>query len=194
MRDEDVIEALRGDVKTRSVAIRYLCKHKDLTQSISGYVLKNGGGHDEVKMILTDVIMAFAKKVFFKKEFKLEIGLVEYIYGMARYKWLDELKRKGKAIVTEEFETKHEQINAIPFDDLLIKGERSELIKQVLSKMGKNCKEVLMYWAGSSSMKEIAELLGYQSEGMVRKKKSNCLKELRTYFEQQPLLKSQLIG
>ena len=49
-----------------------------------------------------------------------------------------------------------------------------------------NCKQVLMYWAGGYNMSEIAQLVGYKSEGMARKKKCECYKELIVWLEAHP--------
>ena len=41
-------------------------------------------------------------------------------------------------------------------------------------------------------MSEIAEKLGYKSEGVVRKKKSECMKELLTFLNGNPQIKEAL--
>lgn len=54
--------------------------------------------------------------------------------------------------------------------DQILSEEKRTLLLNVLSHIGKNCKEVLMYWANGYAMDEIAQKLNYKSEGMVRKK------------------------
>jgi DNA-binding NarL/FixJ family response regulator len=49
-----------------------------------------------------------------------------------------------------------------------------------------------MAWANGLSMKEIAQKMNYQSEGMARKKKSQCMKQLIEFIQSNPALKSAL--
>jgi len=66
------------------------------------------------------------------------------------------------------------------------------MLQKVLSVIAGRCKEVLMLWAAGHSMKEVAKELQYKSDGMARKKKSECMKELLTYLYNHPKVKEQL--
>ena len=86
-------------------------------------------------------------------------------------------------------EQQDESITAV---DLLIKGDRAEILNKVLSQMKVKCKEVLMHWSSGYKMQEIATLLGYKSDGVARKKKSECMKQLLAYLADKPYIKQQL--
>ena len=49
-----------------------------------------------------------------------------------------------------------------------------------------------MYWATGYTMKEIASLTDYASEGMVRKKKCQCYRELSEWLDNHPEFKNKL--
>lgn len=192
MKDTEVIALLKGSQDQRRQAISYLCKKSDVRNSIKAYVLKNSGQIDDVQMVLTDTIMAFAKKVFFDKTFELKSSLEGYLYGIARFKWLDELDKKKKVdslISSSEIPDLGEEAASL---SLLLKSEKANMLSRILQKMKRNCKEILMYWAGAYKMKEIADLLAYKSEGMVRKKKSECMKQVKVYLDDNPEIKLEL--
>ena len=71
-------------------------------------------------------------------------------------------------------------------EDLVIDFSQKKLIENLLSYLGRNCKEVLMYWANGYKMKEIAKLVGYKSEGMAKKKKHLCMDKLQKHIANNP--------
>jgi DNA-directed RNA polymerase specialized sigma subunit len=77
--------------------------------------------------------------------------------------------------------SEHEQIK-IPENqmNILLKGERSEIIADLISKMGEECRQLLLYfYFDRLRMKRIMELMGFSSEQVTKNKKSQCMKKLR---------------
>lgn len=56
--------------------------------------------------------------------------------------------------------------------------QRQEIFNQILEKTGERCKTIMTLSFEGYSMKEIAEKMNLVSEGMARKIKYNCKKEL----------------
>lgn len=161
-----------------------------LRQDIEIHVRQKGGSSDDAVMVFHDSIISFVKRVFSDRDFELEGSVDGYIFGIARYLWLGELRKKNKnSQVLEANQAVDAQSNIW---DTILSEDRRILLKEVMQKLGKNCKSVLMYWAGGYSMQEIADLLGYKSEGMVRKKKHNCWKSLLEWLEEHPSIKEEL--
>jgi len=77
-------------------------------------------------------------------------------------------------------------------ETLLIDHSKKEIITTLLERLGRNCKEVLLHWANGYKMAEIADIMKYKSEGMVRKKKYQCFKELLSIIETNPQIKTIL--
>ena len=190
--DDEILILLRGDKSSRIKGIRLLMQLNEFRNHLNAYIMSNSGNKDDATMILSDTLIAFSKKVFKEKEFKPNNGIVAYLIGIAKFKWLDELKKRKQRIPTTELTHTnfdgHDEGNL----DILIKGEKASLLRSILSFMKVNCKEVIMYWAGKYKMSEIAQLLGYKSEGVARKKKSECMKELLNYLDDHPKVKAQL--
>lgn len=66
------------------------------------------------------------------------------------------------------------------------------MLTSVLNQLGVKCREVLMYWASGYKMAEIAKLLDYASDVVVRRKKMNCMQELLTYLDANAHIKAEL--
>ena len=122
----------------------------------------------------------------------LQTALDTYLLGIARHKWYDLLKSRQSKIDTTDIDDIEPPKQEADQYTLLKNSERWGTLQKVLSIMATRCKEVLMLWASGYKMKEVAEQLKYKSDGMARKKKSECMKELLTYLYNNPKLKEQL--
>lgn len=191
MLKEDLLNYIRASAPKREAAVHYLLQDSKIESRILKFVLQNSGDKDDAKMIFHDAIIAFMKHIIKNPEFQLKQSHESYILGIAHNLWISKLRKRKLKLSSEtpeELKLVDKENIAI---DLLLKGELKDTLSTILSKMRQRCKEVLLYWADGYKMKEIAEMLGYKSEGMVRKKKSECLKELYTFLSNnQELVKS----
>ena len=113
-----------------------------------------------------------------------------YIISIAKYLWLANKKKENRVVSKNEEMLKEEEWVDCP-ETLLIRKERVHLLQDLLQEMGRNCKDVLMYWANGYKMREIAEIMNYKSENMA-KKKYECFKSLLLYVEANPHVKTVL--
>lgn len=105
-----------------------------------------------------------------------------YLYAVGKNKF-SELKRQSERNTTE--------IN----DDLPDSGNHEEedrnikliqLSEKALIILGNPCKDLLeLYYYHKKSMNEIAELLGYKSEGSTKNQKYKCLLRLKEIFQEE---------
>jgi len=186
----ELLRQIRGTTRQREGAIRVLARHEKLRNDIGQMVKSHGGDADDGVMIFHDAIIAFVKKVFTEKAFKIDQTIEGYIYGIARFLWINERRKAQRH--------QHLPLENVAFSEkenmetwsVLEKQDR-KLIHKVMDRLGKNCKEVLLFWAGGYSMKEVAEKLSYKSEGMVRKKKHHCLQSLIQLVKENPWLEKE---
>lgn len=176
---------------TRSQLITRIYNNPILKTGVMNFVLKNGGNADDASIVFSDMIVQFVKTAFGKHSQNIEEGNLDaYLFTIAKYIWFAEIKKKGKenlykdAQMTDNHEPSPE--------NLYLNSERYNALHGVLEKLRNNCKAVLMHWGNGFSMQEIADKLGYLSEGMARKKKSQCMAELNEYLMHNPHLKLQL--
>ena len=187
----NLIGKIRSNESDRNAAIRQLVRDGELKKKIMAYVMKNSGDATEAETIFHDAIVTFVKTVFTKRDFELSVHLHGYLTGIARNLWMNAL-RKSKRHATVSLDGADEGDGHTDSMDLLLKGERGKILKAVLNQMRKKCKEVLMHWASGFKMEEIAQMLDYKSGNVVKKKKSECMKELYAYLGDNPHIKERI--
>lgn len=190
-KQTDIVNQLRGSVEERHDAVKRLMNDAVLHKKIQGLVCNNSGIVDEAELVFDDTLLIFVKKVIGDSNFRLE-HLHGYLLGVAKYVWMNQLRKRNRHY-TEDIESVVTLADdTVSHDELIINKENEKLLNHVLSLMKQKCKEVLMYWANGFKMREIAERLSYTSDGAVRKKKSDCLKELNNYLTDHPNVRNQL--
>ena len=189
---EDLLAAMKGSKPERDAAIRKLAGDKSLQSKVRAMVKAKGGNQEDATMVYSDTVVAFLKSVMTKKQITLSLSLESYLLGIARHKWYDLLKSRNNKIDSTDLDDIDPPKQEADQYNLLRRTEKWEMLQKVLSVIAGRCKEVLMLWAAGHSMKEVAKELQYKSDGMARKKKSECMKELLTYLYNHPKVKEQL--
>ena len=157
-------------------AIRFL--YREHFELLSRYIVNNSGSEQDAEDIFQEVVIAFVNLVKAGK-FRGESTIKTFLFSLNKNIWLNELKRRGRAMAREEkYEKQNEQF--IPTADLSMEMRQSKAdLMKVIDELGENCKKILLlfYYEGRS-MKEIVDFLPYENEQVVRNKKSKCLKKL----------------
>ena len=188
---KEIIALIRGDLQSREHALKSLYIHKGLRSSIMKMLLNSGGKKEDFSLVLSESLIRFYKNCISEKSLMIEGSLTNYITGIARFCWYQMLKKKKINNPLEStFSLPLEQKNQ---EDLFFLKEKRVILKHIMGQLGKNCKEVLMFWSSGYSMKEIASKIGYKSSGMAKKKKHQCLKQMVTFIEENPEFKNELL-
>lgn len=183
---------MKGGKAVRERAIRQLAGDKTLQSKVRSMVRAKGGTVEDATMVYSDTIVAFLKSVMSKREVNLTLSLEAYLVGIARHKWYDLLQSRDSKIVSADLNDVDPPRQEAEQFTLLRNTEKWTMLQKVLDIMATRCKEVIMLWSADYSMKEIADQLNYKSEGMARKKKSECMKQLMTYLYNNPQIKEEL--
>jgi len=186
-----IVDKIRENESSRSAAIRDLVRDSVLRQKIKAYILNNSGDETDAETVFHDTIVTFVKTVFTKNNFELTSHLHGYLLGTARNVWMNALRKK-KRHATVPIEHASAKESGGDNEALLLKGERGRILQKVLNQMRKNCKDVLMYWASGYKMDEIAAKLGYKNGAVAKKKKSECMKELYSFLQENPHIKERI--
>jgi RNA polymerase sigma factor (sigma-70 family) len=176
---------------SRSQLITLIFNNPSLKNIVMNFVLKNGGNADDANIVFSDMIVQFIKTAFGPKaQSEVDGELEPYLVGIAKFIWYGEIRRRGKQ--NEAMAAQPDEAQEPSPESLFMTTERHNALAGILEKLRSNCRAVLMHWANGFSMQEIAEKLGYLSEGMARKKKSQCMAELNDFLMHNPHLKLQL--
>jgi RNA polymerase sigma factor (sigma-70 family) len=187
--DADLITSLMNNTGT-DAAIRFL--YYQHFEFLSRYVLNNSGNEQDAEDIFQEVVVAFINLVRAGK-FRGESSIKTFLFSLNKNIWLNELKRKGRALAREEKYEKVHQQQDMGVDIKMELRQTKDDLMVVIDKLGENCKKILLlYYFENKNMKEILETLPYENEQVVRNKKSKCLKKLETIIAANQALFQQL--
>jgi RNA polymerase sigma factor (sigma-70 family) len=172
--DADLLKAFEL-VRPPDQAIRQL--YRSSFPMARSYVLQNSGNEQDAEDIFQEAVISFIELVQNRK-FRGESSVSSCIYSIARHLWLNELRRKGRALKRE---VRFQQENSAQVDLNILLGEdtlRNQLI-QMIEALGDNCRKILVaFYYDDLPMKEIMGLVNYQNEQVLRNKKYKCMKQL----------------
>ena len=188
---ERILTKIRSGKSGRDEVIGQLYYDEVLRQKIKSVVLRYGGQQHDIEEVFNTTLMQFVKTVVKNKEMAINSSLHGYLSGVAKYVWMNQSKKEKKNR-SEEIDDQFDIQSDTTPESLLLDQSKVDLLGGLLQKLGRNCKEVLMYWANGYSMKEIAEMMDYKSDNMAKKKKYKCFKELLDYLEAHPEIKNAL--
>lgn len=186
-----IVSKVRSGKAGRDEVLVSLYHDQALRRKVEHVAAKHGGQKVDFDMIFNSTLMQFVKTVINNKDFSIQSSLHSYMSGIARYIMLNDLKKTNR-LRTEDIENQKDIKTDHTPESLIIDQTKVDQLDQLLQKLGKNCKEVLMHWANGYSMKEIAVLMDYKSDMMAKKKKYKCFKELLNYLEEHPEIKNVL--
>jgi RNA polymerase sigma factor (sigma-70 family) len=186
--DHDLLEALARGGKAADQALRGL--YLDMRAAIASLVRDNSGSEEDAKDVMQAAVIAFYENVK-NGRFKGESAVSTYLYAIARFIWLNKLKRKGLEI------SKLERSGAADYEPELprriAEGESKQQLLALFGRLGADCQRVLMdSMYHDLDMKEIASAMGYDNEQVARNKKYLCLKKLKEMLKAEPGLLNYL--
>ena len=159
---------------------------------LAHYVQDNNGTSDDASDIFQEVMIAFVQLVQ-KGRFRGESSVRTFLYALNRNIWLNEIKRKGRALEREK-KWSEGLADMPPAASVVLEGrEETGLLMQLMDSLGDACKTILtLYYYEEKPMKEILQFLPYENEQVVRNKKHKCLKKLEELVRQNTGLYQQL--
>lgn len=187
--DAELLAHLREGKRTNEM-VRYLYRaHYGL---LSQYVMQNNGRAEDAEDIFQEVMVSFIDTVQ-KNRFRGEATVKTFLYSLNRFTWLNELKRRGRALAREErYEKSQESIAPDAFVQLAGQESRNTL-RKLLEELGEGCRTILLlFYYENRPMKEILKATAYENEQVVRNKKYKCLRQLEQLLAAQPALREQL--
>jgi RNA polymerase sigma factor (sigma-70 family) len=161
-------------------------------ESLSWYVVNNSGSRQDAEDIFQEVLVNFIDLVQ-KDKFRGESTVKTFLFSLNRYTWLNELKRRGRALVREEkYERGQEQVE-LDSSHWIADREGKAAVLNLVAELGDTCQKILLlFYYENMSMKEILDATDYENEQVVRNKKYKCLKQLEKMILEKPHLKETL--
>jgi len=129
---------IKGTLPERNKALKIV--YQANSNLICSYILKNRGSIDEAKDVFQETMIAFYENVRDNK-FKGESTIATYLYSIAKFKWLNQLKKKGVR-ASHHDQLKPNEFEASPLATL-IDAEKQDAVLGVLTKLGEPCKKIV---------------------------------------------------
>ena len=96
--DSELVANLRAGKRMDETIKTIYRNHFD---SLSWYVMNNSGSRQDAEDVFQEVVVAFIDLVQ-KDKFRGESTVKTFLYSLNRHTWLNELKRRGRALAREE--------------------------------------------------------------------------------------------
>lgn len=187
--DQELVDNLRTG-KRMDETIKAL--YRGHFESLSWYIMNNSGSRQDAEDVFQEVVVSFIDLVQ-KDKFRGESTVKTFLYSLNRHTWLNELKRRGRALAREErYEKGQERVELDSHHQVADREGKAEVLRLV-GELGDTCKKILLlFYYENMTMKEILEVTDYENEQVVRNKKYKCLKQLEQMILEKPALKETL--
>jgi RNA polymerase sigma factor (sigma-70 family) len=189
LTDADLLAGIRSGQRMDD-AIKTL--YRNHFEGLSRYITHNSGTRQDAEDIFQEVVVNFIDLVQ-KDKFRGESSVKTFLFSLNRYTWLNELKRRDRAVAREErYERVQERVE-LDTSELIADREAKAEVIRLVGELGDTCKKILLlFYYENLSMKEILEATDYENEQVVRNKKYKCLKQLEQLINEKPALKQTL--
>jgi RNA polymerase sigma factor (sigma-70 family) len=179
-----IIESIRTGAQ--SVALQYL--YDVSLKKVRHYITSNNGSKEDANDIFQDTVIVLFNQIRSNK-FNEASSIDAFMYSVARNLWIDKVRRDKKMTrydSPDQFASISDNQNLL---DDLIKKEKSAAMKQVFDKLDEKCQKILSYVIYEKrSMKEIAELMGYNSDDVAKTNHYRCKGYLTKLVKSDPSL------
>lgn len=169
LSDEEILAGLR---KRDNRVLQYI--YKNSFNPVKQLVLHNAGSESDSEDIFQETLIVIFKKLRDNPSFSLNSAFSTYLYSIARLLWLKHLREIKKIDIdplNRDMEERLEFEEPLPVQD---KDLRLAIYQRALKLIPEDCQKILLLTGQDLSSSEIAEQLGFRSEGYVRKRRHFC--------------------
>lgn len=155
--------------------------YQKYSQAIIKLVTDNNGTIDDARDVIQESLIVIFKKTK-DEDFQLTSSFLTYFYAIARNIWFKMLRKKRMSEVSiNENLVLIEKSNV---EAAIFKREKHNFYLSKFKKLGGQCQQLLEYYTQGKKVKEIVQLMGFSSEGYVRKRKFKCKEQLIKIIKQ----------
>lgn len=187
--DAEVVAGLRSGSRLDE-AVKTIYRHH--FDSLCWYVMNNNGTRQDAEDLFQEVLVTFIELVQ-QGKFRGESSVKTFLFSLNRHAWLNELKRRGRALAREEKFEKAKPTEEADVSRQIGEREGRKQLLDLLGKLGEACRKILvMFYYENRSVAEMLDELEYENEQVVRNKKYKCMKQLEQFIAADPALKQNL--
>lgn len=114
--------------------------YRDHFNSLCWYVMNNNGNRQDAEDVFQEVIVNFIDLVQ-KNKFRGDSSIRTFLFSLNRFTWLNELKRRGRALAREEKYEKEQDRSVADVSKIMAGRESTALVVQTIEQLGETCKK-----------------------------------------------------
>lgn len=170
MTDKEIISAIRKG--QRELALKELYKE---FPKVRANILSSGGDDEIARHIFHDSLILIIEKVN-KKDFELTAKMSTFLYGINRFLWKNELRKRQRNPELEWKDTLILTADDIGYDHE--KEEKIQVLEKVLNQVTERCKKIFeLFYFKKESMNDIAKKLEFSSVNSAKTQKYKCMEK-----------------
>ncbi len=170
MNDLDIIAWIRKGQTEKALKVLY----KEFPR-VRGLIISSGGDTEIAQELFNDSLILLIEKVS-DPSFELSSKLSTYLYGINRFLWMNEARKRQKSLESEWRDTL-----ILTADDLDYTADKETELKKlelVLNDISERCKELFdLFYFQRKDMKTIANELAFSSENSAKTQKYKCIEK-----------------
>jgi RNA polymerase sigma factor (sigma-70 family) len=171
--DEAIIDGLK---KRDSGSIRYV--YKEYYPTIKFLITTNSGTETDAEDVFQDALVVLFKKIA-REDLILTSSFKTFLYSICRNLWLQRLDRRVFSNDFLEMEDLRELQDDLYLEQPEEENEKYRLFQQHFLKLSEDCQKILQLFLGKTSLKEIAEIMGFKTEKYAKTRKFMCKEKLK---------------
>lgn len=170
MKDLEIISLIKKGQTEKALKVLY----KEFPR-VRANIIAGGGDHEVAQELFNDSLILFIEKVS-DPNFVLTAKLSTYLYGINRFLWMNEARKRQKNPESEWRETL-----ILTADDLDYSTEKEvelKMLENVLNELTERCKQIFeMFYFQKKDMKTIADQLAFSSVNSAKTQKYKCMEK-----------------
>jgi RNA polymerase sigma factor (sigma-70 family) len=184
--DDAIIDGLK---KRDSGIIRYI--YKEYYPTIKFLITTNSGTETDAEDVFQDALVVLFKKIA-REDLILTSSFKTFLYSICRNLWLQRLDRRVFSNEFLEIEDLSELQDNLYLEQPEEEHEKYRLFQQHFLKLGEDCQKILHLFLSKTSLKEIAEIMGFKTEKYAKTRKFMCKEKLKNSIINDPNFKKYL--
>lgn len=184
--DDAIIEGLK---KRDNGIIRYV--YKEYYPTIKFLITTNSGTETDAEDVFQDALVVLYRKIA-RENLVLTSSFKTFLYSICRNLWLQRLDRRvfsNEFLELEDLSELQDNFNLEQPDE---DQEKYRLFQQHFLRLNHDCQKILRLFMGKTSLKEIAEIMGFKTEKYAKTRKFMCKEKLKNSIINDPFFKKYL--
>jgi len=179
--------AIIDGIKVRDIGvINYL--YNKYYIKISYMVTSNSGTKMDAEDLFQDALIVIYQKIS-KASLELMSSFYTYLYSICWHLWLQKLNKRAFKYQYKEISDPDAWVDEKKMQEIIEESEKYKLFQEHFLRLSQAEQKLLRLYMSKTSVKEIANLMGYKSDNYAKLRKYTCKEKLKNLIINDPRFK-----